>query len=764
MDINTLISDIAAFADDSEEVVADPNGDIMFRRGGEDIECKLVRASNETLAVQIGDEQFSYTKFISHFLGRLDVLAERLAAKRHGVPAFVDGPVHVDSAVFDPIDTTGLEGLSRECAEVSPFAARVVFVTGDAGHGKTALLREYQSRTATKFLEGKCPFVFWHVDLQGRQLLRLSEALMGDLGELRVQGLFYPSIVTLLRYHCLVLAIDGFDELAAEQGSAEALGALAHLLKSLDSKGVVVAASRRTFFDTEDYVKRSSMLRQTAATQCEIDQIKVLDWGEKEAVEYLTHVTVDSERFAHPEATYNELVTELGGDTAHPLVSRPFLLAQTVRALLRYSMTPKKFIRGMENPLESVAEVVKAFVDREVQEKWRFKETGEPYLTSSQHMRLLAEVAEEMWIAQKDRLDAEVVELISVSLLDEWRIDEGLRRQITDMVRMHVLLTIPPDAPANVRGFDHPEFRNYFLARAFYAAIDRAIMRGEPSRLGRLLAVGQLPDSVGHYLTSLVARDESTVRKIVDCLIEQVARAWRPTYLQTNVGTLIPFMIDGVPFEGGIRIGGKIIYSSIVFKGTRLEDVSFVDGLLNMVHLSDVRWKNVRFENCEVSEFVVDMDAKFENVSFIDCRLGGLVLMDKDEERQREYAPNRIAEAVRPLGIDIRQAGIDVGERAAEPTAAEAALQRLLRLFTRTTGVSENILRMRFKRDLQLLERQIIPLMERHKLIQSEKWVGSGKQRRWTLTRRVDDILRGADDDGDEATRAFWKELRTAAE
>lgn len=86
------------------------------------------------------------------------------------------------------------------------------------------------------------------MDLQGRQLLRLREALAGDLDDLRVVGLYMQSIIRLIRYGYIILAIDGFDELAAEQGSTDALGALAHLVSTLKDSGAIIAASRRTFF------------------------------------------------------------------------------------------------------------------------------------------------------------------------------------------------------------------------------------------------------------------------------------------------------------------------------------------------------------------------------------------------------------------------------------------------------------------------------------------------------------------------------------
>ena len=88
---------------------------------------------------------------------------------------------------------------------------------------------------------------------------------MGDLADLRLSGLWMPAVIRLMRRGALVVGVDGFDELAAEQGGADALGALASLVSQLGGHGAVVAASRRTFFDTDDYLRRGGLVRRRPA-------------------------------------------------------------------------------------------------------------------------------------------------------------------------------------------------------------------------------------------------------------------------------------------------------------------------------------------------------------------------------------------------------------------------------------------------------------------------------------------------------------------
>src|SRR5690606_8788609 len=94
-----------------------------------------------------------------------------------------------------------------------------------------------------------------------------------------------PGLIRLLQYRLLVLAVDGFDELAAERGSTDALGALALLVRQVEGSGTIVAASRRTCFDSRDYLKRTGMLRAAVSSDCEFHQIDLLNWGRDEVVE-----------------------------------------------------------------------------------------------------------------------------------------------------------------------------------------------------------------------------------------------------------------------------------------------------------------------------------------------------------------------------------------------------------------------------------------------------------------------------------------------
>jgi hypothetical protein len=750
-------ADLAAFADDDADVIVDRRGECLFVRAGREITFKLSSDAEDRLIAEYNGERMLYRRFLSHHLAQLPVLAERILAKRPPVPAYVDGQALLEGPSIEQASGRALPHLLRECTEHPAFSARVSFITADAGQGKTALLRQFQHDQAARFLAGQSGFVFWHVDLQGRQLLRLSEALMGDLGDLRVSGLWMAAIIRLLRHRVLVLAIDGFDELAAEQGGRDALGALALLVQQIGSEGTIVAASRRTFFDTDDYIRRAHLFSRTGGEDCEFDQISLVAWEAADTTAYLAEVEVDGRRFDDPASVYEEIVAELG-QAQHPMLTRPFLVAQIARALLRFRLRPADFIRGMEDPLKGVGAVIEAFVDREVTEKWKQKETGEPFLTKEQHLRLLSDVAEEMFRSQRAHIDIDVLETIATLLLEEWGTDTGRRQQILEMVRMHVLLPPPAEGGHSARTFDHEEFRDWFTA---YALKDRLLRlrEGGGSVSHDLLSVAHLPDATARYVCALIDRTPEQVENVVAGLVSLVETEWRPTYLQPNVGTIIPFLLDGVVTPQRLVVKGAMVYSSLVFEGGTLRNVCIEGGTFLNASFTDVNWRDVEFVDCDLGEVTFDKRSTYDSVVLRDCRLEGLRLIDGDEQR-REYAPERIQLILRGLGIEIAEA-VEASPRtgSALPDGPTRKLvRRVLKLFRRTTFLPQTVVEQRFHSEASRVMEEILPMMEQFGVVEPRSWRGSGRQLAWGLPRSLEDIER-ADGDASHPLHAFWEHV-----
>ncbi|MCP4113080.1 MAG: NACHT domain-containing protein [Desulfobacteraceae bacterium] len=760
--IKNLLNDIRAFADDENEVTVEKNGEILFTRFGREIHCRFKEDSNGNTFINTGDEDLPYSIFISRELARLDVFAERIISRHSGVDTFINSPGILESPFSEPKQGASLELLSEITDNPLPFATRIVFITADAGQGKTVLLKQMQYLQALKFISNKSHFLFWHVDLQGRQLLRLNEALLGDLGELRISGLYMQSIITLMRHGLIVLAIDGFDELAAEQGSNDALGSLSHIVKMLENSGTIIAASRRAFFDAEEYIKRTKLLSASVSRDSQYDQLRLNDWTKNENIRYLEELIINGKKFNNVSQIFNDILQELKNDENHPMLNRPFLFTQIARILLLYDLSPSEFIGKMENPLESVGSLLEAFIHREVTQKWKMRETGKPYLTHEQHVLLLSQIAEEMWYSQKEKIRLELIEEILSVAMDDLNIAYDIRLQIFDIFKMHALL-IPIEDNYDYRKFEHPEFKNYFISHTLKNIIVDIGLNGVKDSHVKFLSIARLHDSVAKYASSMIEKKPSVVGIILKNFEETVNNEWKPTYLQTNIGTIIPYLVNQTAFEKQISFAAKVVYSSLIFEQTAIQNIIIKNGRFVKTSFMKINWKNVIFEECEFNEAIFDHESRVSNVIFKTCRFNSIIICKNGEEITREYSPQRIISTLSNIGFSFDAVGpqpvdsFDISEE-------RKILLRFFNIFRKTTRLTDNVLRIMFAHNqFDFALNTLIPIAEQFGILRQVQWKERGAARSWLLQIRVEDILKGQDINDNSSLGNFWRKMRNIA-
>jgi len=294
------------------------------------------------------------------------------------------------------------------------------------------------------------------------------------------------------------------------------------------------------------------------------NELKLQNWTKKEVLTYFTNLAFDN-----PEQIYEAILSEVH-EVNHPVLTRPFLLAKLSTAIEGDVNQVSEFFSCKCNENESVSYIVESFTKREV-EKWKGvdNKTGEPYLSFEQHIQLLSTIAKEMWDAKKDTITIEEIEIYSVLLFEEWNIEEELRKIIIRIVGSHAFLPPVNDAKMDSRKFEHF------------------------SELKRFLYIEQLPDSVAMYCFNYVDGLSNNVHKILGYFKAMLDAEWKPTYLQLNIGTLLPFMIDKIDFKTPICFDSKVNYSSLIFENKKLSNITFQNGTFINISLRDTILDNV---------------------------------------------------------------------------------------------------------------------------------------------------------------------------
>lgn len=751
--------DFLAYVDDDSEVLFESNGDVMYFKNGTEHICRISTNSDGNTIVEYQEQKFSYRTFIAKHLANLDLFARKIIEKRKGLEVFVDSPAILQNSHIET-HGTALKLLQKECDEFLEFGSKINFITADAGHGKSVLLRQFQAIQAERYIKGDSKYIFWHVDLKGRDLVRLGEAIMYDLGELRLPGLYYPSIINLIQKRFMILAIDGFDELAAEIGGIKAVSSLSSFVNEMAGQGTLIAASRRTFFDTHDYIKRTSLLKNKVPYDINFNELKLQNWTKNEVITYFTNLA-----FVSPEQIYDAILSEVH-EINHPVLTRPFLLAKLASAIEGDVKQVPEFFSCKCSENESVSYIVEAFTKREV-DKWKGVDikTGEPYLTFEQHIQLLSTIAKEMWDAKKDTITIEEIEIFTVLLFDEWNIEEELRKIIIRIVGSHAFLPPVNDTRMDARKFEHEEFKHYFLARALADLLNYTIKTDNYFELKRFLYIEQLPDSVAMYCFKYVNNLNSNIQKILAYFKSMLDAEWKPTYLQLNIGTLLPFLIDKIDFTTPVCFDSKVNYSSLIFENKKLKNITFKNGTFINISLRDTLLENVQFKNCDFNEIKIETASSviFRNVHIIDSNVSSIVLLRDGEVIEVAYSPLRITELLTVYNIKLQDANkiIESIETPVEQSEFKKSLLKFILKFNKMTiQYEKNIVNEKYLgNNTDLIISEIIPLCLNYNVIEEIETKHSKQMatKAWRLSIDMEELFKHDGIEGNHTLTNFWR-------
>ena len=752
-ELEIIKRDIASFADDEYGVVDDGRGRFLFERNGQEISVRVLRDDDDSpITVEVGNERLSYKTFLSKKLANMDLLATRMLQYDTDVEYFVNPDV-IRFTIEKKESGQALQILEEEAGSPAMVGTKISFVTADAGHGKSVVLRHLQRIIAEKYLRGEVPYLFWHIDLHGRELVRLNEAIMFEVNKLRFSGLFYSTILTLMRRRLIVLGIDGFDELAAEIGGETALNSLSNLMSLMEGRGTILAASRRAFFNSQDYLRRTGLLKKSFGAGCEFNEIRIQNWKSSQCKEYLS-------LNAFEESDYDIMAAKLGPE--HPLLERPYLFTKLVSMAFESNVSPSSFLK--DSPLDSINAIIDAFVRREV-EKWTAafdSETGAPYLSYDQHVRLLSEIAMEMWQSQSDVISTDNIQLLLTLLIDEWQMDERIKPKVMRLVESHALM-VNVDGRDRYRKFDHEEFKNFFIAKGLGSRLrnrDIKWLRG-------FLSMGQLPDAVSQYLVNDIGKQDSL--SFVSDLILIAKEEWKPSYVHSNIGTLIPYLLDQVAITTPITIENRIVFSSLVFENKRIQNVCFKGCSFINISFKGTYLKGVVFKQCIFSDLkVFEQTSRIENVLIDEASSINMVsIINNQGESEVEYSPVIIKRLLKSLGFSFNEKIVVTLKRVYEPTNVDYynSVKRLLNKYAQTGCLYESTvesIRYNNTNNPSLMINDIIPLLIKYEIIQEvkTKHTSQANVRAWTLYKYEIPQVFLAEEDEKAPLFLFWEDVR----
>jgi uncharacterized protein YjbI with pentapeptide repeats len=459
----------------------------------------------------------------------------------------------------------------------SNLATDLIFLTAQAGQGKSSALRSFHQKQAQRYLLGQARRLTFYVDAQGRGLTNLADVLARELNELRI-NLPHSAVLSLVRRGLITLIVDGFDELVGARGTYEgAFSSLTTFLELLGGRGQIIAAARSAFF-TEEYLSRPTILSGETGSH-RVTRLELVPWSANDRTRFFERAkdtspmglfgrSVEDEFLAIQNSDHSDLLTR-------PLFSRDVLIA-TIDGSSALSAA---------SDLMLVSTIADNYIAREVTEKL-MAQGRTPILSAVQLRTFFDDLAAEMWALETRELDLTTTRTLMELRCDSWMIDPSSTRIALDRVGTLPFLVAGTEGQHTVL-FEHELFFSYFLSATLTGQV---FMEGTSSQSS--LARARLSQDDASLLAERYLSGGGTVQKGLD-LLAQLAKRRHPRQAQilVNCGSIVAAILR---FSSRSAILRDIQVQSMVFdgdsfQGARMESARFTGCTFNRVDLRDAR-------------------------------------------------------------------------------------------------------------------------------------------------------------------------------
>lgn len=725
-DFKTVVS---TFADPGAEMLVDRD-QVLVSIHGEVISARITARSGDIFVIE-NDLEMPASNWIVNRLARLQLLASRLregvTVTEHFVPPAalllptLDARPNNTAFETDDAVSTMLAALNDR----SPLETTVLYVTSDAGEGKTSLINEVARTQALRFIEASADWLLVPIPLGGRHFLRFDDITVGALqNRYRFPFLYYNSFLALIQMGVIVPAFDGFEEMFVESSSGEALSAMSVLVGSLDSRGAIVVAARNAYFDFENLRSQEALFDSIRTFSVGFAKLELKRWNRDQFLRYCLARSV-----AEPVRMYEKIKDRLGAD--HSLLTRPVLVRRLVDVAQSTASLDELLEQIHGSGTDYFSVFVRSIIEREANEKWidrsGEKEVGAPLLTVVEHFSLLSEIALAMWESRVDYLKRDTLEFVADYFCETRKKSAFQTQQVRERIRGHAMLIPSPNA-AGALEFDHDEFRLFFLGEGVVGQILLFTERGRSVTLNTLRR-GVLPKQAIHAIVRGLTREDAVPRRtMIESLLDVAYMDAQASYTQENCSAIVIRLLSGYN-DGDVEVVG-LAFGPDALRDRKVSGVSFKDCYFAATSLETTELIDCRFVDCKFAQLRVFENSKLLNVVLDNCHVDS-VLMDG---RHREFwDPLEVRSCLTKAGVEFVSNGshFDAPEEDEfEDDARLRDVERLMRSFMRSTHISDAVVLMRLgERGPGFIDDSLSRLLRVGVVVEIENRGGEGKRR-----------------------------------
>ena len=733
---------VTTFVDEASELAWDRDGTLLLGIRGRETEAKI-KVSTEGIIVEHDGESWSAEQWIYSFLAKLDRLADRII---HSVspPTHYVSPSAKQLNWEQKVEKNCHDATSelRSRLEERPIGTTAIyFLTSDAGEGKTSLIEKISVDQAEAFKKKQVQTLILPISLGGRPFLRLDDAVIASLSNrYRFSFLYYDSFLELVKMGVIIPAFDGYEEMLAETESREAMSAIGDLVDQLSSRGTLLVAARKAYFDSS-FGSQSKLLDPFREERnWEIHQFALERWSREVFLKY-----AKKRKVSKPEELYDKVADRLKNpdrlkspdrlkkadrlkNKQHPVLTRAVLVRRLLDVAEEENDLDQFLQRLGQSQTDYFFDFVEGIVDREVNLKW-IDSSGtikSPLLTRDEHHELLSQLAFEMWVNGVEVLGLDVVRLVVQLFGDEKNKPPTILRQINGRINDHSLLSLDHSAGSTKRiRFDHEDFQAFYLGQALARALDST----DDLNARLILDARQLSkpviDEVARYLTATESSAISS-NKLFGNLHQLSRGKQHVSYIRENCGALMLKLAERL--EESHSITG-VSFPANALDQRELKDLDISESFFNSTRLSNSKITNCSFTNCRFMELAFDGRHNLKGTVFDDCDFDSVLIgNDLDDEHRKFFNPAKVKAILISHGFKLKSQQEIICE-SSDLTTMDKDMKtalRFIRMFTRSTSVAEELARIRIGKESSHFFRTLLPKLQHANLV---KTTGKPKNR-----------------------------------
>ena len=582
-EVSRILEELAPFADlgtDRPQAASNEHR-IMIRmiRHGEEIELHFDKISDKVTERSLDDDQArtyaSYRSLLaSDRFGNLRQWANNQrrslqnlkSAYNHRIP--VSGPLSSSDRELD-IDSFDRFLVAQDQGD--EHAVRVMLIDGPAGIGKTTFIEFLAWLRADGYFIKQHPLIL-HVKSRGRILTYIQDMIAFSLQRLRL-NLTFDQLPVLVRHGLVVLAIDGFDELADPNGYELAWSQVGELVEQVRGTGTLILAGRETFIGQERIRKSIKSLRSTDDVQ---------------ALTLRPPVPKDAKNWLQAERkhvlSFPEELFEFGS-----FALRPFFLVQLA------DLPPGSEFGAPQRGLLFTS-LVDAMIEREA------AKFGDAVMTPNQGygyvQRFLREVARYMADDQTDAIDELALSWIAEIAAPE-QLDDDTLHALTH--RAAAIAFLEEDDTPQFRRFSHSNLFNHFLGMEILDAVAR---NDVPKCVRRNVLGADFLAIFGDLTLNMVLHGSERVREFYDSASKLLQNyPWSDRGVH-NIGSLLITLLSSIEYEGSLVLRNIQADEALIRGTTSAAKIHSVG--ISQLDIQGANVESLEFINSHITTLTVD--------------------------------------------------------------------------------------------------------------------------------------------------------------